>query len=67
MVMIFTSMLHRTVWRKYVRSGTLKARNTENVLEIFRNPDNSSVFLQGIELGVKLWNKLLRYSRYAGP
>ena len=45
MVMIFTSMLHSTVWRKYVRSETLKARDRENVLEIFRNPDNSSVFL----------------------
>ena len=45
MVMIFVSRLYSTVWRKYVRSGTLKARDRENVLENFRNPDHSSVFL----------------------
>ena len=44
-VMIFVSRLYSTVWRKYVRSGTLKARDRENVLENFRNPDHSSVFL----------------------
>ena len=48
MVLIFTSMPHSTVQRKYTRSRSLKARDTENVLEIFRNPGNS--YIAGISI-----------------
>lgn len=52
-VPIFTSMPHSTVQRKCVGNKTKKARGTENILEIFKNPGNSSAFLSVIELGVE--------------
>ena len=44
-VPISTSMPHSTVQRKSAGNRTIKARGTENALEIIRNPGNSSAFL----------------------
>ena len=56
-VPISTSMPHSTVQRKSAGNRTIKARGTENALEIIRNPGNSSAFLQVIELGEEGLNK----------
>lgn len=53
MVLIFTSMPHSIVQRKYAGNKTKKAKGTEKILEIFKIPGNSSAFLSVIELDVE--------------